>query len=68
MKKGQPLGADSNGNLYFRLGSDSGIQDLDYWRCPDRASTELICQQDPAKRAPGPADYSSFISSGNAAL
>ena len=24
MKKGQPLGADTSGNLYFRLGSDSG--------------------------------------------
>ena len=24
VKKGQPLGADTSGNLYFRLGSDSG--------------------------------------------
>ena len=29
MKKGQPLGADTDGNLYFRLGSDSGTQAAD---------------------------------------
>ena len=58
MKKGQPLGADTNSNLYFRLGSDSGIHDLDYWCCSDRTTMELVIQQDPIKRAPGAAEYS----------